>query len=159
MAKRPDSFETTVLAIELLRRLPRSYKVTARELRDQLELADIKRDLRTIQRQLELLSRHFGEIERDDRSKPYGYRWKEKARGLVLPVLSEQESLLLALAEQHLGNLLPAKLMKSMEGIFSQARTRLSARCKNGIGCPRYGWSALRNRCCHQKSQQVCWKR
>lgn len=126
MAKRPDSFETTVLAIELLRRLPRSYKVTARELRDQLEQADIKRDLRTIQRLLEMLSRQFGEIERDDRTKPYGYRWKEKSKGLALPVLSEQESLLLSLAEQHLCNLLPAKLMKSMEGIFSQARTRLS---------------------------------
>jgi predicted DNA-binding transcriptional regulator YafY len=40
-------------------------------------------------------------------------------------MLSEQESLLLTLAEQHLRNLLPAALMKSMESFFSQARSNL----------------------------------
>lgn len=124
MPKRSDTHETVLLALELLRRIPRRHKVTASELHSQLSQAGIKRELRTVQRQLELLSEHF-DIERDDRSKPYGYRWKEQAVGLVLPVLSEQESLLLALAEQHLKNLLPVSLMKSMESFFSQARSNL----------------------------------
>jgi predicted DNA-binding transcriptional regulator YafY len=78
----------------------------------------------TIQRQLEMLSEHF-EIERDERSKPYGYQWKERAKGLALPMLSEQESLLLTLAEKQLGNLLPTSVMRSMDGFFVQARANI----------------------------------
>lgn len=124
MSKRPETLETVQLVLELLRRIPRNWKVSAEQLRKQLAEAGIERDLRTIQRQLEMLSLHF-DIERDDRNKPYGYRWKERAKGMALPMLSEQESLLLTLAEQHLRNLLPAALMKSMDGFFVQARTNL----------------------------------
>ncbi|HNN89325.1 MAG TPA: WYL domain-containing protein, partial [Giesbergeria sp.] len=74
MPKRPDALETTLLAIELLRRIPRGRKITTGELHQQLKDAGLERDLRTIQRQLEMLSQHF-DIERDERSKPYGYRW------------------------------------------------------------------------------------
>lgn len=124
MAKRSDTLETVLLAVELLRRIPRGRKVTASELHRQLKDAGIDRDLRTIQRQLEMLSAHF-EIERDDRSKPYGYRWLEQAKALAVPNLTPQEALLLQLAEEHLKNLLPTRLMKSMEGFFSQARRNL----------------------------------
>lgn len=124
MRKRPDTLETVSIALELLRRIPRHQKVSATELHAQLTQAGLARDLRTIQRQLEMLTRHF-DIERDDRSSPYGYRWKELARGLTLPGLTEQESLLLTLAEQHLHNLLPAKLMKSMSSFFAQARSNI----------------------------------
>jgi len=125
MPKRPDTKETVLLALELMRRIPRGRKVTAKELHEQLADTDMGRDLRTVQRQLEMLSEHF-EIERDERNKPYGYRWKDRAKGLALPMLTEQESLLLTLSEQHLRSLLPASLMKSMEGFFTQARTNLA---------------------------------
>lgn len=125
MPKRPDTKETAILALELMRRIPRNRSVTAKELHEQLVDTEVGRDLRTIQRQLEMLSGHF-DIERDDRSKPYGYRWKEKSRGMALPTLSEQESLLLMLAEQHLRSLLPSNLMKSMDGFFVQARSNLA---------------------------------
>jgi predicted DNA-binding transcriptional regulator YafY len=127
MPTRPNTKETVLLALELLRRIPRSGKVSSTQLHRQLKDAGIERELRTIQRQLEMLSEHF-DIERDEHSKPYGYRWKEQAKGLALPMLSEQESLLLTLAEQHLRNLLPASLMKSMEGFFGQARSNLEPR-------------------------------
>lgn len=126
MAKRPDTLETVLLAVELLRRIPRGRKVTAGDLHRQLKDAGIDRDLRTIQRQLEMLSEHF-EIERDDRSKPYGYRWLAQANALAVPNLTPQESLLLRLAEEHLKHLLPARLLRSMDGFFSQARRNLSA--------------------------------
>jgi predicted DNA-binding transcriptional regulator YafY len=125
MAKRPDNLETVKLALELLRRIPRNHKVTAAELKAQLADVGIERDVRTIQRQLELLSAEF-EIERDERSKPYGYKWKENARGFALPMLTEQDSLLLALAQQHVGKLLPASLARSMQGLFSQAQSKLA---------------------------------
>ena len=125
MSKRPDTKETVLLALELMRRIPRNRKVTAKELHEQLADTEVGRDLRTVQRQLEMLSEHF-DIERDDRNKPYGYRWKDRAKGLALPMLTEQESLLLTLAEQHLRSLLPANLMKSMDGFFTQARANLA---------------------------------
>ena len=124
MPKRPDTLETVLLAVELLRRIPRGRKVTASELHVQLKDVGIDRDLRTVQRQLEMLSEHF-EIERDDRSKPYGYRWLEQAKALAIPNLTPQESLLLQLAEEHLKNLLPTRLMKSLDGFFLQARRNL----------------------------------
>ena len=82
------------------------------------------RDLRTIQRMLETFSEHF-EIERDDRSKPYGFRWQEASRGMAVSHLTPQESLLLQLAQEHLRNLLPPRLMQSMSGFFDQARRNL----------------------------------
>ena len=126
MSQRPDTLETVLLAVELMRRIPRGRKVTAGELHQQLKDAGIERELRTIQRQLEMLSEHF-EIERDDRSKPYGYRWLEQAKALAMPNLTPQESLLLQLAEEHLKNLLPPRLMKSMDAFFSQARRNLGS--------------------------------
>ena len=124
MAKRSETLETVLLALELMRRIPRGRKVTASELHRQLKDAGIERDLRTIQRQLEMLSEHFA-IERDDRSKPYGYRWLEQAKAMAVPNLTPQESLLLQLAEEYLKNLLPVRLMKSLEGFFSQAKRNL----------------------------------
>lgn len=110
----------------MLRRIPKGRTITATELHRQLKDAGYDRDLRTIQRQLETLS-EFYDIERDDSTKPYRYCWKEQAKGLSLPVLSAQESLLLTLAEQHLSALLPARLMTSMKGFFAQARSNLGA--------------------------------
>ncbi len=124
MSTRPNSQETLILALELLRRIPRRRLITAKELEIQLREAGIKRNIRTIQRQLEVLSEHF-DIIRDDRSKPYGYKWKECAKGISVPMLSEQESLLLALSEQYLRNLLPSSVMKSMDGFFQQAQQNL----------------------------------
>jgi predicted DNA-binding transcriptional regulator YafY len=124
MAKRSDTLETVLLAVELLRRIPRGRKITASELHQQLKHAGMERELRTIQRQLEMLSEHF-EIERDDSSKPYGYRWLEQAKALAVPNLTPQESLLLQLAEEHLKNLLPPRLMKSMDAFFIQARRNM----------------------------------
>ena len=124
MGKRSDTRESVLLAVELLGRIPRRGKVTARELHQQLADAGIDRSLRTIQRQLEMLSDHF-HLERDDRSKPYGYRWPPEARALAVPGLTLQESLLLRLAEEHLRNLLPVRLMRSMETFFTQARQNL----------------------------------
>ena len=124
MAQRPDTLDTALLMLELLRRIPRGRKITTSELHQQLKGAGFERDLRTIQRQLEILSEHF-DIERDERSKPYGYRWLERAQGLAVPRLTPQESLLLLLAQEHLKNLLPARLMQSMDGFFTQARRNL----------------------------------
>lgn len=48
-------------------------------------------------------------------------------------MLSEQESLLLALAEEYLRNILPASLMKSMNSLFNQAHYDLRHRDESHI--------------------------
>lgn len=123
---RKDSFDTVFLTLAMLQRIPASpRKITSRELQEQLQEAGFLRDQRSVQRLLEKLPEHF-DIECDKRSKPYGYCWMKNAKGFSLPGLNEQESLLLNLAEQHLRNLLPASLMKSMNGFFKQAQETLA---------------------------------
>lgn len=125
MANNIKQNESVYIALEILRRIPRRRKITANEIHQQLADAGIERSMRSVQRQLESLSMQF-DIERDDRSKPYGYRWLANSQGLSVISLTPQESLLLRLAEDHLQNLLPHKVMRSMEGFFIQARQNLN---------------------------------
>jgi predicted DNA-binding transcriptional regulator YafY len=126
MSKRPAPLETLQIALELLRRIPKRHTITATELRLQLRDAGFEREPRTIQRLMETLS-EFYNIERDESTKPYRYCWKENAIGLSMPSLSNQEALLLRLAEEQLNRLLPSKLLKSMQGFFAQARGTLNS--------------------------------
>ena len=124
MKPRSSNLDGVLLALEILKRIPRKRKITASELHQDILAAGFERDLRSIQRQLDTLSAHF-DIDRDDRSKPFGYCWKENSVGLSIPGLNEKESVLLALAEQQMRNILPASLMLSMTGFFDQARYNL----------------------------------
>lgn len=126
MPIRPDNLETLRLSLELLRRIPSRHPITAEELHGQIQAEGIQRDIRSIQRQLKVLSDSF-DIDCDTRSKPYGYKWKGNSGGFSVRSLSEQESLLLILAEQHLQNFLPPSLMKSMSAFFDQARRNLTS--------------------------------
>lgn len=125
MPKRSSTLETVEIYIEILRRIPRTQKITVSELHEQLIQAGYDRSRRSIERNLNELCNQYG-IECDSRSKPFGYRWQKDAKGSMLPVLSQQESLLLALAEEYLRNILPVSLMKSMESLFNQARYDLN---------------------------------
>jgi predicted DNA-binding transcriptional regulator YafY len=127
MTKRSDSLESLSLALEILKRIPRqgSRKISAPEIRRQLEEIGISRGLRTIQRQLAALEEHF-QLENDG-AKPYGYSWPREAVGFSVPMLSPQESLLLALAEAQLGPLLPPRVTKALQAFFRQARSNLTA--------------------------------
>lgn len=121
---KPTTLETLRLALELLKRIPRGRKVSAPDLHKDLLAAGFTRDLRTIQRLLDELSGHF-DIEKDERSRPFGYQWKATARGLSVPGLNEKESLLLALAERHLETLLPLEVTRALQPFFEQARMNL----------------------------------
>ncbi|MDW1821582.1 WYL domain-containing protein [Vibrio sp. Vb1018] len=124
MARRASTQETLALAFELLKRIPKSRQVTASELHEQLYNVGIERDIRSIQRNLEMLCDHF-DIIRDERTKPYGYSWKKESNGFSLPRLTPQESLLLSLSEDYLSNLLPANVVSSLNGFFQEAKYNL----------------------------------
>lgn len=117
MGKRVTTKDTLDLAFELLKRIPKSHKVTASELHLQLQDIGIERDIRSIQRNLEMLCDHF-DIVRDDRSKPYGYSWNKGSKGFSLAQLTPHESLLLSLAEDYLSNLLPANVFSALASFF-----------------------------------------
>ncbi len=121
MAKKSSVQESLVLAFELLKRIPKYKQITAKELHQQLNDAGIERDIRTIQRNLEMLCAHF-DIIRDERSKPYSYRWDKNSDGFSLSTLSAQEALLLTLAQEYLHHLLPTNLTSSLDGFFQQAK-------------------------------------
>ena len=131
MSKRPSPHDTLQLSIEMLRSIPKRGTITATDLQKKLAANGFARDTRSIQRLLEnLCDADLYGIERDISSKPFRYRWKESTRGLTIGSLSPQECLLLTLAEQQLGSLLPTKLMKSMDGFFDQARSQLGETTK-----------------------------
>ncbi len=125
MTKRPATYDTLSLSLALLRRIPRSHYVTSQQLHEWAQADGFARDERSIQRLLATLSQSLS-IDRDDSSKPYGYKWKPQAPGFNVPALNAQESLLLLLAEQHIRPLLPDQVMKSMDAFFAQARSNLS---------------------------------
>ena len=134
-----DNIASLNLALALLKNIPLRHQITSVQLRERLMQAGIERDLRSVQRQLDVLCQNF-DIECDSRSKPYGYRWKENARGFSVPGLTEQESLLLMLAKEHLAHLLPTSLMKSMSGFFDQARRNLHDNPASGSHRPESRW-------------------
>lgn len=126
MSRRPSPHDTLQLSMALLHSIPKRGTTTATELQEKLADEGFAREPRTIQRLLEALcdADRYG-IERDISNKPYRYRWKESAKGLAIGSLSPQECLLLTLAEQQLGSLLPTRLRKSMDAFFDQARSQL----------------------------------
>ena len=113
-----------LLLLQILKKIPKNRKISAQEITRYLEETGQKRDERSVQRYLAVLCEHF-DIECDMSSRPYGYRWKSHARGLDIPILNEQESLMLMLAEQRLVKLLPTNVMNAMQPFFQHARHKL----------------------------------
>jgi predicted DNA-binding transcriptional regulator YafY len=113
------------MTFAMLDMIPRVGKISASEIHVRLQDLGYVRDLRSIQRQMEVLSNQFS-IERDNSSKPYGYKWHPEAKGISIPGLTLHESLLLNLAEKYLRNLFPSSLKQAMDGFFKQARFNLS---------------------------------
>lgn len=125
----PGSDHETTLARqwELLRNhLPsRRPGRSSRELRDRLETAGHKVSKRTVERDLDELSRIFP-ILKNDISIPYGWHWMENARFDILGMdLSEAVSL--GLMEDVLRQIMPPAFLSALEGKFSLAREKLAA--------------------------------
>ncbi|WP_020229786.1 YafY family protein [Acidovorax sp. MR-S7] len=123
MPARPAAQESLHIALEILKRIPRHGKTTARELHAQLAAMGLERSLRRIQSLLKFLCQHY-DIECDDSSKPHGFCWKPQA-GLAAHSLNPSESLLLAMAGQQMKYLLPVRMRRSLVGLFDAAEDRL----------------------------------
>ena len=110
----------------MLRLVPRyPAKITVQALRQKLADDGFEITQRSLQRDLNELSSAFP-IACDDREKPYGWNWQKDAPSFDLPGLTPAQALTLAMAEQHLQNLLPAPMLEQLRPYFRAARQRLT---------------------------------
>ncbi len=117
------------LILAILKRIPRSRKIDTNELRESLREAGFDIELRRLQRLLlDICKVDEFYVERDTRSKPYGYIRRVPDSELSTVKLRPQESLLIRLAEEHLKYQLPRPITRSMSELFEAAGTCLNER-------------------------------
>ncbi len=114
--RRPSIADGISFAFELYKRIPFRRKITASELQVQLKEISLERDIRTIQRNLDVLVRYF-DVEKDTRDKPYGYTRRSNNKRTV----GAREAIILSLAEEQLRKLLPKVLMNTVKSTFTEA--------------------------------------
>ncbi|EGU36851.1 hypothetical protein [Vibrio scophthalmi] len=115
-----STYEHLSLVFEIYQLVPYHFKTTTLEIKHQLTEREIHRDIRTIQRNLNVLV-VLNLIEKDDRSKPYGYQNKLHQRHALPP----RDALIFQLANEHLIHLTPASLLNALQSRFEDARRSL----------------------------------
>lgn len=104
------------LILELYTLIPSSYKITLGELHQKLLLRGIHRSTRTVQRSLDIIT-HYFDVEKDERSKPYGYRKMQTDRVR----LKAKEAVMLKLVSHCLKPLLPKDIASAFEPAIHDA--------------------------------------
>jgi len=109
---------------ELLRILPsKAPGITCAELVTRLHSAGFKASKRTVERDLNDLSRQFP-LQCNDKGSPYGWHWAPGA-SVDLPGISLSEAVSLVLVEESIRKLLPSSMIKALESRFGHARRKL----------------------------------
>ena len=124
--------DTTLRQIKLLELLPREpFKKSPQNLQDDLSQLGFEVSIRTIQRDLKVLSGILPLVS-DERDKPYGWSWHKSAQGLN-PVMDPIEALTFSLAEEYLEPIMPSKSFKRMKIFFDRANNGLKEMDKSSI--------------------------
>ncbi|MDF5056383.1 hypothetical protein P3593_11645 [Vibrio parahaemolyticus] len=123
MATKPNLRDHVSLLFELYNRIPQTHSIAAQELQQQLSSIGIERDIRTIQRNLDILVQHLN-VSKDTRDRPYGYRREAS----TLNSFGERETILLAFAEQWLTNTFPVEYRAIIHSIFNDIQQQKSQR-------------------------------
>ena len=111
---------------ELLKILPnRAPGLTSRDILERLQALGYNVTKRTVERDLQDLSRPFP-IQCNDKGKPFGWYWTPGANA-ELPGISLAEALSMRLVEDLLKPLLPGAMLNSLQGHFNQAKNKLKA--------------------------------
>ena len=114
-----STHEHLSVVFEIYQLVPYHFKTTTKEIRNQLIEREIHRDIRTIQRNLNVLV-ELNLIEKDDRSKPYGYQNR-----LHHHALPPRDALIFQLVNEHFIHLTPASLLRALQNRFEDARRSL----------------------------------
>ena len=116
--------------MELIPRYP--AKTFTNEIKDKLADLGYEATLRTIQRDLQELSRVFP-IVSDERSPPFGWSWKKDAKGYESPAMDPIQALTFSLAAQYLEPLMPNANFKRIEVFFDRAESVLTGNEKSKL--------------------------
>lgn len=115
MATKPSLSDHVSLLFELYNRIPRLGRITAVELKQQLTDIGVVRDIRTIQRNLDIMVQHLN-VYKDTRDRPYGYH----RATLPIKTFGSRESMLLHLAEGWLTQSFPIEYKSIINSIFTE---------------------------------------
>lgn len=118
MAKSPETLYRHWRILELIPAHPAA--VTAPELWSRLRDEGFGCTKRTIERDLEILSARQPLVA-DDRAKPFRWSYAQQAAQRVVPGLTPAQAVALALARDHLAELLPKPLADSLAGFYRSA--------------------------------------
>ena len=114
-------------------RIPRyPAKVTANQIQDFLKNLGYSISLRSVQRDLNELSRLFP-IECDDKSIPFGWSWKKDSPGIESPAMDPIQALTFSLAAQYLEPLMPKASFKRIEKFFQRAENVLMGDVRSNV--------------------------
>ena len=117
-----DTLLRQISMMELIPRYPE--KTFTNEVKEKLSDLGYEATLRTIQRDLQELSRLFP-IVSDERSQPFGWSWEKDAKGYESPAMDPIQALTFSLAAQYLEPLMPKANFKRIEAYFDRAESVL----------------------------------
>ncbi|TYO96328.1 putative DNA-binding transcriptional regulator YafY [Geothermobacter ehrlichii] len=109
------------LMLRLIPRQPR--RISTAELEHKLNEQGYQTTRRTIQRDLDKLSRHFPLVS--DGRKPAGWSWQKDAETFDIPGMGPSAALTLRMVESFMLRMLPGQCARSLEGHFRRAQTIL----------------------------------
>jgi predicted DNA-binding transcriptional regulator YafY len=122
-----DKKSTLIRQWEMLKLLPTGSGgpwMKASEIASRLENNVHEISVRTVQRDLKELSAIFPIELNDKNPRDYGWRWMKGAH-VDIPGLNISEALAMRLVETHLKQLMPSSMLDALQGVFSQAKSRL----------------------------------
>lgn len=118
--------ETLLRHWQTLRLIPRHpRRTTAGELREHLAAAGFQVGKRTVERDLQMLSRLFPLVS-EESTKPYSWSWQQDVPAFDVPGVSAGEALTLLMAREHLRLALPASTLAQMQPYFRMAEQKLA---------------------------------
>jgi predicted DNA-binding transcriptional regulator YafY len=95
------------------------------QMRNELERAGFRLHKRTVERDMNELSRLFP-IECNDKGRPHGWYWSENGH-FDVPCMELSEAVSLGLMEDVLRQIMPKTFLAALEGRFARARKKLEA--------------------------------
>lgn len=112
--------------LQILSLIPRGRATNIPELGRRLAREGLDIRPRTLQRYVQALREHpeLFAIEVDDSVRPYAITWSPKGAGVHLPMLTAQESLVLRLAEEEIGERLCGGLAQGLKPLFLDGKRK-----------------------------------
>lgn len=116
--------------LDTLAVVQRTDRLTTPQIRERLEARGHHVTARTVQRDLEDLATSFP-LECDQRTRPYGWRWRDSAPRLALPAMDWPEAISFHLLSTYLKGVLPVSVQEAIQPYVDEARRKLSQHFDN----------------------------